>query len=252
MKPRPSFDPPLLPISIGLRGQLLQPDGLPVPPEAVWQAARRGRQARVQLPTLRQEVQIQGWPRLSCAVRTHGLGEPPGRLHSPRSGAIPPRGGLQSCRARGQDRAGQGRDGQGRCRRRASVVFSLKSPCTCVVQCSVGGNRVHSPPPLQKCCLWEWAAAFPFPSAHRAVLQPTLRPCSAGKKTKNRPQAAHSQAPAACQHWGGRMCPWGASLSVLLIPTGSASDTNHSLTLITGDIYTRGSTEGHSLWLLLG
>lgn len=247
------LNPPLLPISIGLRGQLLQPDGLPVPPEAVWQAARRGRQARVQLPTLWQEVQIQGWPRLSCAVRTHGLGEPPGRLRSPRSGAIPPRGGLQSCGARGQDRAGQGRAGQGRCRRRADVVFSLKSLCTCVVPCSVGGTRVHPPPPLQKCCLREWSAAFPFPSPHRAVLQPTLHLCSAGKKKKNnRPQATPSQAPAACQCWGGRICPWGTSLSVLLIPTDSVSDTNHSLTLITGDIYTRGSTEGHSLWLLLG
>lgn len=135
------LNPPLLPISIGLCGQLLQPDGLPVPPEAVWQAACRGRQARVQLPTLWQEVQIQGWPRLSRAVRTHGLGEPPGRLRSPRSGAIPPRGGLQSCRAREQDRAGQGRAGQGRCRRRASVVFSPKSSCTCVVPCSVGGEQ---------------------------------------------------------------------------------------------------------------
>lgn len=36
------LNPPLLPISSGLRGQLLQPDGLPVPPEAVWEAARRG------------------------------------------------------------------------------------------------------------------------------------------------------------------------------------------------------------------
>uniref|UniRef100_A0A8C3Q609 Zinc finger protein 512B n=1 Tax=Geospiza parvula TaxID=87175 RepID=A0A8C3Q609_GEOPR len=53
-----------------------------------------------------------------AAVRTHGLGEPPGGPRSPRSGAIPPRGGLQSCGARGQDRAGQGRAGQGRCRRR--------------------------------------------------------------------------------------------------------------------------------------
>lgn len=179
------LNPPLLPISIGLCGQLLQPDGLPVPPEAVWQAACRGRQARVQLPTLWQEVQIQGWPRLSRAVRTRGLGEPPGRLRSPRSGAIPPRGGLQSCRARGQDRAGQGRAGQGRCRRRASVVFSPKSPCTCVVPCSVGGgNRVHPPAPLQKCCLWEWSAAFPFSRAHRAVLQPTTHPCSAREKTQ--------------------------------------------------------------------
>lgn len=86
------LNPPLLPISVGLRGQLLQPDGLPVPPEAVWEAAHRGRQACLQLSTLWQEVQIQGRPRLPCAVRTHGLGEPPGRLRSPRSGAIPPWG----------------------------------------------------------------------------------------------------------------------------------------------------------------
>lgn len=86
------LNPPLLPISVGLHGQLLQPDGLPVPPEAVWEAARRGRQACLQLSTLRQKVQIQGRPRLPCAVRTHGLGELPGRLRSPRSGAIPPGG----------------------------------------------------------------------------------------------------------------------------------------------------------------
>ena len=34
----------------------------------------------------------------------------------------------------------------------------------------------------------EWSAAFPLPGARGAVLQPTLHPCSAGKK--NRAQAA--------------------------------------------------------------
>lgn len=225
------LNPPLLPISIGLCGQLLQPDGLPVPPEAVWQAACRGRQARVQLPTLRQEVQIQGWPRLSRAVRTHGLGEPPGRLRSPRSGAIPPRGGLQSCRAREQDRAGQGR-----CRRRASVVFSPKSSCTCVVPCSVGGGTGFTllhPSKNDVCGSGRQHSLSPVPTG--LCCSPPHIHALQGKKP--RPQAAPSQAPAACQCWGGRICPWGASLSVPLIPADSVSDTNHSLALINGFIH---------------
>lgn len=178
------LNPPLLPISIGLRGQLLQPDGLPVPPEAVWQAACRGRQARVQLPTLWQEVQIQGWPRLSRAVRTRGLGERPGRLRSPRSGAIPPRGGLQSCGARGQDRAGQGRARQGRCRRCFLPQITVRVCCT--MQCWGEQGTPSSTPP--KMLFMGVVSSIPFPQcpqgfnpAHPASMlcrekKPDLRP----------------------------------------------------------------------------
>lgn len=43
----------------------------------------------------------------------------------------------------------------------------------------------------------ERSAAFPFPDAHGAALQPTLHPCSAGEKI-NRAQAAPSAASAGC------------------------------------------------------
>lgn len=234
----PSFFSP------GLRSQLLQLDGLPVPPEALRQAARRGRQTHLQLPTLRQEVQIQGWPRLPCAVRTPGLGEPPGHLRSPRNGASPPCRGLQSCRACGQDRAGQGRAGQGRCRRRTDVVFSLfvTSRVRCTLQCrwGTGDSPLCPSPKSRELYLSEGSGGrcSPAPAG--------LPSCAPAKKNKRSDHSSSSQQ-AACHHWGGRMRPWGAS-SVLLIPPDSASDSNNPITLINGDVYTRGksgSRKGH-------
>lgn len=101
----------------------------------------------------------------------------------------------------------------------------------------------------------ERSAAFPFPDAHGAALQPTLHPCSAGEKKPELRPLPLQQVPAACQCWGGRIRPWGASFSVLLIPTDSASDANNSLTLINGDVYTRGSVKGwhqSNAWLAAG
>lgn len=83
--------------------------------------------------------------------------------------------------------------------------------------CGSGRQHSLSPVPTGLCCS----------PPHIHALQ--------GKKP--RPQAAPSQAPAACQCWGGRICPWGASLSVPLIPADSVSDTNHSLGLINGFIH---------------
>uniref|UniRef100_A0A8C3JFM9 Zinc finger protein 512B n=1 Tax=Calidris pygmaea TaxID=425635 RepID=A0A8C3JFM9_9CHAR len=108
--------------------------------------------------------------------------------------------------------------------------------------CVLGGKWATAPStPLKKqdaaFIRAERSAAFPFLGVHGAVLQPSPHPCSAGNKTRA------PQAPAACQRWGGRIHPWGASFSVLLIPTDSASSPNNSLTLINGDVYTRGSVE---------
>lgn len=188
----PSFFSP------GLRSQLLQLDGLPVPPEALRQAARRGRQARLQLPTLRQEVQIQGWPRLPCAVRTPGLGEPPGHLRSPRNGASPPCRGLQSCRACGQDRAGQGRAGQGRCRRRTDVVFSLfvTSRVRCTLQCrwGTGDSPLCPSPKSRELCLSEGSGGrcSPAPAG--------LPSCAPAKKNKRSDHSSSSQQAPAARH----------------------------------------------------
>lgn len=70
--------------------------------------------------------------------------------------------------------------------------------------------------------------------------------CREGKKPKqiSGRSFGSKQAPAACQRWGGRIRPWAASFSVLLIPTDSASDANNSPSLMNGDVYTRGSVEG--------
>lgn len=53
-------NPSVVPISIGMHSQLLQSDGVPVPPETVWEAALRSGEAHLHLPALWKEVQIQG------------------------------------------------------------------------------------------------------------------------------------------------------------------------------------------------
>lgn len=62
----------------GLWGRLLQPHGLPVPPAALREAAQRGGQPVLPLRPLRQDLPLQGRPRLPRAVGAHGPGERPG------------------------------------------------------------------------------------------------------------------------------------------------------------------------------
>lgn len=150
------------------------------------------------------------------------------------AGPSPPGGDCRAAEPVGRTepgRAGPGKAGAAV----GPVLFSPSNRHARVLYHAVlGGTGCTLLNPSKNAVLWEWSAAFPFPSAHRALLQPTLHLCCAEKKT--RPQATPSQVPTACQCWGGRIYPWGASLSVLLIPTDSASDTNHSLNLITGDV----------------
>lgn len=112
---------------------------------------------------------------------------PPDASTARGEGPSPPGGDCRAVEPVG--RTEPGRAGPGKAGADVGPVFSSPNHHACVLYHAVlRGNRVHPPPPLQKCCLWEWSAAFPFPSAHRAVLQPTLHPCSAGKnKTDLRP-----------------------------------------------------------------
>lgn len=125
------------------------------------------------------------------------------------------------------------------------MLFSpFSSPHACVVPCSVGGERATAPfcpsPKSRELCLSEGSGGrcSPAPAG--------LPSCAPAKKNKRSDHSSSSQQ-AACHHWGGRMRPWGAS-SVLLIPPDSASDSNNPITLINGDVYTRGksgSRKGH-------
>lgn len=108
------------------------------------------------------------------------------------------------------------------------------------------------------CCVYGSGAvrSVPLPWCPRgcAPAHPASMLCREKKQSSGR-SLGSKQAPAACQRWGGRICPWGAPFSVLLIPTDSASDANNSLTLINGDVYTRGSAKGRdqsNAWLSAG
>lgn len=103
----------------------------------------------------------------------------------------------------------------------------------CVVRCGAGGGMGCSPLWKMRSCICA-VGSVPLASACGSVLQPTPHPCSAGKK--NIAQAVR-------QCWGGRIHPWGASFSVPLSHTDSASDANHSITLKSRGVYTWGSTE---------
>lgn len=83
--PRPGWPltPPWPP---GLWGRLLQPHGLPVPPATLRQAALRGGQPVLPLRPLREDLPLQGRPRLPRALGARGPGERPG-LPSLRHGA---------------------------------------------------------------------------------------------------------------------------------------------------------------------
>ena len=59
----------------GLWGCLLQPHGLPVPPAALREAAQRGGQPFLPLLPLRQDIPLQGRPRLPYALGARGPGE---------------------------------------------------------------------------------------------------------------------------------------------------------------------------------
>lgn len=162
---------------------------------------------------------------------------------------------LQSLWA-GQSRAGPGRARQVQTSDRCCFLLHVTTRACCTMRCWGGGGNGLQPPsaPPRK---WgaaftgaERLAAFPIPGARGAVLQPTLHPCSAGREKKPKHISGRlfgsKQAPAARQRWGGRIRPWAASFSVLLIPTDSASDANNSPTLMNGDVYTRGSVKGRN------
>lgn len=61
----------------GLWGRLLQPHGLPVPPATLREAALRGGEPFLPLHPLRQDLPLQGWPRLPRALGALGPGERP-------------------------------------------------------------------------------------------------------------------------------------------------------------------------------
>lgn len=163
---------------------------------------------------------------------------PPATPAAPGAGPAPPSSDCRAAEPVGRTEPGKAGGDIG------PMLFS-PSHHTYVVRCSAGGGMGCSP-------LWKmWSCicavgSVPFASACGSVLQPTPHPCSAGKK--NIAQAAR-------QHWGGRICPWGASFSVPLSPTDSASDANHSLTLKSRDVYTWGSAKGCNrcnAWLSVG
>lgn len=68
-------------------------------------------------------------------------------------------------------------------------------------------------------------------TSNSSVLQPALHPW-----LQNKHQIV-SSGPATHKPWGGGIRPWGASFSVLLIPAGTASDSDNPVTNKWGCLY---------------
>lgn len=163
-------------------------------------------------------------------------------------GHPPPRGTaeLQSLWA-GQSRAGPGRARQVQMLNRCCFLLRITVHVCCTMRCP-GGHKLQTPMEKQDALYGSrMLGSVPFPWCPQGCAP--AHPASVLCREENQ-SSGHSlsskHAPAACQHWGGRIHPWGASFSVLLMPTDSASDSNNSLTQINGDVYTRGSTKGRS------
>ena len=138
------------------------------------------------------------------------------------------------------------------------ILFSPSHHHARVLYQAVSGYSPLCPSEKAGCCIYGSGAVGSIPLAWCprgcAPAHPASMLCREKKQSSGR-SLGSKQAPAACQRWGGRIRPWGASFSVLLIPTDSASDANNSLTLINGDVYTRGSAKGRNqsnAWLSAG